>query len=228
MFSVVTPATADQKLISTVAAVKLELGITDSSQDALIRAKLEQITAQVVSFIRVPQAQDGSATLARETLEQKFRFGQRNQGCRTQLILARIPATSVDEVIEDGVTLDEGDYEVDGAAGLLTRLRGDCESTWGRVITVTYQAGWKMPSDGASATLPMDIQSAAVTLVKQAYLTKDRDFTIKSEWTTDVEKLEYASFVASSSMNRDGVSSPFPPDITNTLLRYQYRYVDGI
>ncbi len=231
MFTVVTPAAYSQRLITTLAAVKTELGITDTTQDAFLLERIKQISGQVVSFLRVPMASDGTATLASEELEETFRFGRRDQGCRANLILARKPVTDVSEVIEDGKTLTDDDYEVSGASGLLLRLRGDCESAWGRHVVVTYKAGWVMPSEASGVTLPADISAAGLTLAKQAYFTKDRDFTIKSEWILDVERRDFGNASSSSIANNlggAGADSPFPPDITNSLLRYRYYYIGAV
>jgi hypothetical protein len=231
MFKVIEAASEDQQLITTVAAVKTELDISDSSQDAFLLGRIKQISGQVVSFLRVPQASDGSATLASETLEQTFRFGRRDQGCRTKLILARRPVTSIETVEEDGRALTTDDYELDGAPGLLRRIRNDCESTWGRHIVVTFKAGWIMPSEASGVTLPMDIQGAVAAITRQAFLTKDRDYTIKSEWILDVERRDFGNAASSSTANDSngaGSDSPFPPDITNTLLRYRYRNIGAV
>lgn len=219
MFTVATPATI--KWLTTLATLKADLGITTGDEDVYLEEKISQVSAAVVSYLKVPKASDGTATLGAESLVETFRFEPASLGSanpRKHLILARRPVTQVASVTVGTVTLDPSQYELDGAAGLLLRLRSDRMSSWDGCskVVVANTAGWLLPDKGTDRTLPFDIESAVISMIRQARSAKDRDPMVKAEWTTDIERIEY--WVGST-----GVNGAFPPDVAGLLEPFRYR-----
>lgn len=217
MFTVQTPASPTD--LTLLATLKAEFGIASTSEDDYLNAAIKRASAAVCSYLRVPKAQDGTFTLGRETLVQTIRFnsnhrsGYRGPG---NLILARRPVVSITSVVEGDETLVATDYELDGAAGLLARLCDDRASHWSCEKTVvTNVAGWLLPDKGADRTLPYDIESAVVDLIKQARAGRTRDPLIKAVEVVDIDRKEY--WVGGIAQG-----GALPPDIASRLDPYRY------
>lgn len=228
MFTVATPA--DMTDLTTLATVKIDLNITGSAEDDYLGAVISQASAAVCSYLRVPKASDGSMTLASEILVQTFRFetsdsvrftGVGASNPRKHLILARKPVTSIASVVVGTTTFDESQYEIDGAAGLLARIRGDRFGSWHdcRKIVVTYTAGWMLP-DKDPRTLPYDIERAVIDLVKLARTSRNRDPLLKTLTINDISTKEFwvGGLGGTGATDNPGL----PPDIAATLDRYRY------
>lgn len=185
MLSVLTPA--DQTDLTTLAAVKSELQIADSKDNVWLSLQISVASQMVTDYLNVMGADDGTVTLGRETLQETFRvhhsryLARRLDSERTQyLMLSRRPVVSIDGLIQDGVALDPSEYEVDGS-GALKHLSSDRPTDWnGNKVVVTYTAGWLLPGQDGR-TLPRDIESATIGLVKAAWFARLRDPNIKSE-----------------------------------------------
>jgi hypothetical protein len=226
VFSVSTPAATTA--LTTLANVKAELSITGTDEDAYLTAKIARVSAQICTYLKVPTAGDGTRTLGRETLVETIRrdrplgydpgwtgtyldrFGPADSG-RTRLLLSRRPIVLVTSVVEDGTTLDASAYEVDGAAGILTRLSSDMLAAWAaRKVVVTYVAGWKLPGD-TGPTMPGDIEDAAIRLIKTGRFARERDPGIKSETIPGPITTVYQD-----------ATSELPEDVTALLDPYRY------
>ncbi len=216
MFSIVTAA-ANRKL-TTLENLKTDLGITGSTEDAKLERLIDRVSSMVARYVGVPTASDGSATLALETLAETFWKSPWLGGCRKTLILARRPVVEVVSVAVGDTVVDPSGYEIDGAAGILRRIG----SSWGspfssqdcRSTVVTYKAGWTVPGV-AYFTLPPDIEGAVVGLIRSARFSADRDPAVKSEWTTDIERIDYW-------VGQIGQNGAFPPDIAAVLDPFCY------
>src|SRR6266403_6400298 len=126
IFTVATPA--ETKALTTLPTVKTDLKITTATEDDYLTEKINQWSAIVCAYLRVPRAADGSVTLASEALVQTFRFegsggvgyfpftGVWASNPRRHLILARKPVTAISSVVVGSTTLDPSEYEVDGAS----------------------------------------------------------------------------------------------------------------
>lgn len=226
MFTVAAPATI--KALTLLATVKADLNISGSSEDLYLGEKINQASAAVCSYLRVPQASDGSMTLAREDLVQTFRFegsggvgyfpytGVWASNPRAHLILARKPVSAVASVVVGTATLDPAEYEVDGASGLLRRLRSDRPSNWGgcNKVVVSFTAGWLLPDQG-SRNLPYDIEKAVIDLVKMARAARLRDPLLKEVEVVDISRKVYW-------VGGTPGSSTLPPEIAATLDPWRY------
>ncbi|WP_027578475.1 hypothetical protein [Bradyrhizobium sp. Ai1a-2] len=216
MFSVVTAAT-DRKL-TTRDNVKTELGITGSAEDAKIDRLINRLSAMVCDYIDVPMASDGSKTLGLETLDEYFDHSPWYRRRRRQIVMARRPVTEIVSVTIGSVTVDPSDYDFDGARGEMRRTGVLPPPSLGYApgvrTVVRYKAGWTLPAT-ANFTLPLPIEGAVIGLLRAARFAADRDPMVKSEWTTDIEKIDYW-------VGQIGENGAFPPDIASMLEIYCY------
>lgn len=157
-------------------------------------------------------------------------------------VLLSAPAT----VAAVGVTLTTGVYIVETVAGVDTvlvpgtdyqidagsLLPGDegqaClyrlndlghPRTWPATkITVTYQAGYALPSDDPNcqvSNLPPDLQAVCIRLVVSRFKNKDRDPMVRAEDQPGLGRTEYWVGAA------PGQVGPYPNDIMASLDRYR-------
>lgn len=195
MLQIVTPA--DSHDLTVLATVKAELGISGSSEDALLSGYICQASDMISGWC-------GVETFAQETLRQTFRDVKR-QKC---LILDRGINVSVTTVVEDGTTLAGTDYEVDGS--MLYRLADDLREDWSAdKVVVTYQAGFVPLTN-----LPFAIERAVLDTVVNLYRGRGRDVAVRSEQTEGVGETQYF----------DGRRADVPPvtaDRLTALSRYR-------
>lgn len=148
----VTTAANDLALL-TDAELRQATGI-ESGQDAEHAALGRAVSAAITSRCNVRSAGATAATLRLETLTQTFRLDCPEE----KLILWRRPAISITSVVEDDVTVDAADYEIEDSI-FLRRLCSDYPSWWSASkIVVVYTAGWE--------TVPANLRSAAMKLAK--------------------------------------------------------------
>lgn len=152
--------------LTTLATVKTELGITDTTLDAWLSAQITQASQAAATYC--------NRVFAKETLLDYFRLD-----CGAEkLLLSRQPVASITSVVEDGATLTAADYEFEAATGFLWRLDGSDNRSWWAAakIVATHISGYEL-----LATLPTDIEKACIVMVKQAYFAKTRDPMVKGE-----------------------------------------------
>jgi hypothetical protein len=199
ILNVVTPA-ANANLTS-LAAAKLRLGVTDNASDAAISALIAGASGLV-------SAECGGRVFGVETVSETFRWSWRagntplsQSGPRASsgviegppIILARYPIASVVSVTEADVTLDPAtDYEADTGAAMLYRLRGDMRSWWSMPkVIVVYSAGYVLPDDTGTRNLPAAVEDAALSLVAAGYESAGRDNAISYELVEGVGRNQY-------------------------------------
>ena len=171
--------------LTALATAKAEIGVTTTVDDAYIGKLIDRASAAIASFI-------GSA-LGTQSLSETFRFGWSpgigpasatvapyGTPLNTQykpLVMALPNITAIATIVENGTTLTAGtDFEYDGPAGLIYRLRNSVRSWWNLpTVVVTYTAGWVLPNDGGTQTMPCDIEDCCLALVKSAYFSRARD-----------------------------------------------------
>lgn len=202
MLTVTTPAASTA--LTTLAAVKLDLEISDGSEDAYLMAVIDRASQAICTFLNVRDADDGSATLGRETLVETLRPPVNSE----KIILSRYPVVSITSVVIDTTTtLDADEYEIDGRTGFLIRLDGnDNQVCWEQCskIAITYVAGWLLPND-AGRNLPADIEDAAISMIKAARVARNRDPLAKRIEIPDVRTIDY--WVGAVPGNTGGMSS---------------------
>jgi hypothetical protein len=156
--------------------------------------------------------------LAVETLAETFTRSPWLRGRRNKIVLARRPVIEIVAINVGDVVIDPDDYLLDGASGTLERTgAGACElnlaSTRSNTV-VTYRAGWTLPPE-TNFTLPLDIEGALIGMIRSARFAADRDPAVKSEWTTDIERIDYW-------VGQIGENGAFPPDIASSLDPFCY------
>lgn len=163
--------------LTTLVAVKLEAGISDTSSDALLEALISSTSAAI------------RAHLKREVLRATHTSEVYSVNNHQLLYLKEYPVQSVTSITLLGVTLvlntDYFSSAEDLAAGRLYRpigwtgnyfVRGTFPDVYAgsRDIVTTYVSGWYLPADllyvaGAANSLPMALQYACTRAVLVRY-----------------------------------------------------------
>lgn len=162
MLTVTTPAETYD--LTTVEAVKVALGIEGSADDAQLEALVTAASAVLAKACR--------RVFALETVVETFRLVEHP---REELVLSRYPVAVLTSVVENDVTLDAADAEVNPDTGVLVRLYSDAPRWWpcGKVV-VTYQAGF------AADDMPEGLKQAVVELVQLWKSSADHDPLVRS------------------------------------------------
>lgn len=177
----VTTAATDSNLL-TLEELRAATGVTDGSQNAALTTLGARVASTLVNVCRVAAGGVTPPTLRLETLTEVFRSFE-----AAELSLSRKPVVSIASIVEDDVTLDADDWELDQAPGLVKRLTNDCERRWcARKITVVYDAGW--------AVVPDDLKLAAIKTANLLWSEsgpEPRDPNLKRIETIGVDTVEY-------------------------------------
>lgn len=176
MLTVITPAGSTALTTAARATAMLELGIGDA---AALAIAIPQASQMVTDHCRRP--------FARETVREVLR----HEG-RAGVLLARSPVTAFVSVAEGDTVLTGADYEYDGATGLLHRLVGVHASCWyASPLTIEYTAGFTLPADTGSWTLPPAVERAAVLIIGAILAGRERDPMLRSEEIVGVRTVSY-------------------------------------
>lgn len=202
---VTTPALTTA--LTTLATVKSELLITETTEDEYLQRQIDSASALICAYLCVPLADDGTVTLGREVLlETATAF---NGEFRT----ARNPIFAVASVTDDGGTLiDPTDYTFGYA-----RIKSADESWTNSSFEVAYTAGWLLPND-TGRNLPVEIEDACIAMVKAARFARSRDTSLRSE--NILEGLySYTLF------DPEKMSFAIAPDVAAKIDRYRNVFV---
>lgn len=178
MIEVLEPAT-DRRL-TTLAAVKEELRIADSSNDILIQNLIDQASAYVEHYCN------------RTFALQKYKETVAAHG-GLYLALSMRPVIDVESVKENGQLITDYVLETPDS-GLLYRKAGwgwnpmlNWVITWQplpnadiQTYEVVYTAGYILPN-GTGRTLPYDIERACIEIIKGWYVDIEAGRRIQSE-----------------------------------------------
>lgn len=207
MRSVVTVTTAPSVTrLATLERVKLELGITDSANDALLGAKIDEATSDIEAHL--------GRTLNRATLTETFWHDK--YACVSSLVLSRAPVASITSVTVDDVAVDSGEYRLDGDGGIVFRLDDTgYPDVWefSKSVVVVYAAGYLLPGE-ASRDLPAAIEAATVELVQSYWLSRGRDPTIRQE---DVPGLGSVTYWVGAV----GEAGELPPSVMSKIMPFR-------
>ncbi len=168
-------AAAELTAITTLQAVKDELGIADSSQDERLQRMIRGATDKARAEL--------NRVLPRETVSEAFRAGPEYGGDAppAALSLSRWPvdASADFTVTVDGTELASSDYELDVQSGLLWRLSCGLRCGWRFAsAVVAYTGGYAMPGSSI-VTLPADIEDGALALIRSRYAAMGRDPSLR-------------------------------------------------
>lgn len=201
--------------LTTLAGVKLDLGITDGASDQRIEKWIAQASGIAVRYCDRPLALEGVTETFRRTGHQREYLWRDSlsshaagrSGETNGLRLTRYPIVSVAGVMVDGNVIDPSLYEFDETE--LYRLTADGHpDAWhfGKSIVVAYRAGYAIPIVAAYA----DLERAVMSMVRdfRAATFRDDPF-LKSRETVGVSRLEWWIPTASTMV--------LPPEISGLL-----------
>jgi hypothetical protein len=192
--------------LTTLDVIKDELGITDNASNAKLQRYLTSASSAIAQFC--------NRVFPAETLQEQFwatrdRWPRLIRGGIPNIQLSRWPVVSVTSVTENGVAMVEAtDFKTDKVNGQLIRIDADgFPRPWPAFpIVVVYVGGY--------STIPADVVDAAIRMVRQRWLSKDRDPLVKQRSIPGV--LEEAFWVATG--NEAG---NLPPDVADILTNYR-------
>lgn len=191
-------AAATTRDFTTLATAKLEMGITDTSSDALLQRWISASSANVEAYLH--------RQLAAETVREEFRQRVGEAKVLGSVLLDRRPVTSITSVTVDGSLLDPAEYQVN-TASMLFRLTADERADWDfRKLVVVYTAGYSL-----IGVLPRPIEQATLLWIKHRWASKDRDPSLKSIVIPRVQEETY--WVGGGSSKTPGV----PDEIAGML-----------
>lgn len=210
--TVVTAATAASASagaydLTTLATLKADLGITDSTNDTVLQRYLTAASEAIKNYCnRVFQVE----TVTDEFWAQRDPYPSTFASGLAPLQLSRFPikAAGVSSVVENGTTLvDATDFRVDYTLGHLTRIDGSAyPMRWPAYpISVTYQAGY--------VTIPAALVEAVIRLVRASWYARLRDPMLRQENIPGVREAQY--WISSPA---DGGN--LPPDVVGLIEPY--------
>ena len=166
MLTVVTPANSTR--LTTLERARALLSFPPG-QDALALRSIDVASAIVADWCRRP--------FARETVRETLPICPGDS-----ILLARSPVTSFMSVVQGETTLDPAEYAYDAELGRLYRqdAAGYLFRWWGP-LAITYVAGYTLPADSGTWTLPLPVERAAILLAGAALSTTERDPLVRTE-----------------------------------------------
>lgn len=154
MLTVITPATNTR--LTTVAAVRDQFSIsTTDLDDAKVETLIDRASAMAVAFCGRP--------FAKETVRQLAFL----QAPAQTIVLERSPVDAASlTVTESGTALvKDTDFYLVADRPILFRMDSGRPSLWSRAtIQIDYDAGYVLPDDVGTRTLPADVETAVLYL----------------------------------------------------------------
>ncbi len=169
MLSVVTPATSTR--LTTVSRAVEVLGYGEGDDAAVLQRCIETASQAIVDHCRRP--------FALATYRERICGPETGPG----YLLGRSPVVEILSVTADGTVLRTDDYELDTETNRLWRVDGYGSRRWwwGAPLIVEYDAGYTLPTDTGSWTLPEPVERSCI-LLAAAYLSqRNRDPLTRSE-----------------------------------------------
>lgn len=209
--------------LTTLAAVKTELSISDSGSDDILTELINRASGLIEAHC------DRHFEYSAAVAEAAAGFGL------TMLQVARTPLLSLTSITYDTATVDSDSYSIHSAgagtiyreggwvwtAGSLANIARDpLPGTEQKLYTVTYAGGYvtqpQVDDDGTlTRTLPYDLEQACILAVVQSYRQLGRDRAIKSESLLKYS-VSYGSPPPSSIVGGSGL----PPEVEAMLNPY--------
>jgi Phage gp6-like head-tail connector protein len=191
--------------LTTLATVKLHLGITSNTDDALINTFIDSASSRASSYCNRQFAQ----SRIKETLQ--------NSGTKN-LRLSKIPVPEIHTVEYDNIVVDPTSYYFENAnTGLITNYFLWNNTYEKFLYEVEYTFGYVLPSYTTGVrNLPHDIELAVIDLVKTNYLNRKADTTIIDEAVAQVYSVK---------RNPNGILNPatgMTPFAQAILQNYRY------
>lgn len=192
--SVIEPA--QNARLTTVAAVRALGGSNLPTDDAVIEGLIDQASAAIVSQC--------GRSFARERISETFRGAQ-----SSVLMLSRWPVAEIVAVNAAAGPIAPDGYELDLPGGLLFRIIGGRAVVWpSSLVTVEYVAGYVLPG-ATGATLPEDVERAAVLMVRNAWIARGQDPFLRGEDVAGIGSRTY------------GIPTAFPAEVSDLLAPWR-------
>lgn len=189
---------ASSRNLTTLAAVKIELGQTGTDQDAWLTQQIEQASAIIAKYCR--------REFVVETLIDHFRI--HDVRCDDALSLSKVPVSSITEIAVGQETLTDDQFEFNSKEGFVWRLMGTTRSSWScGTSSVTFVAG-------LTENMRKDLERACIMLVGQNWYSRGRDPKVKSEDIPGIARFDY--WVGSV-----GENGAIPPDVQGIIRPYR-------
>lgn len=177
---IVTAPTATN--LCTLADFKTMMQITDTDNDAFITDLIKKASGYIETYCN------------RKFAQQRVKERVKAESDFTVLKLAYAPVTTIHEVKFKGTTVSASLYTtyrksigfVDSADGYPWEYTGRDFS-----YVVEYTFGYKLPGEN-DRNLPQEIEQACMSMVKAAYLSRDRHPGVKIEDVPQVYKIAFA------------------------------------
>lgn len=203
MISAITAVTeAGSQALVSLDDLKVQLGISDSDDDARLNAFILQASAAIAKYC--------GRVFAKATVTETFFL---DDEC-SRLMLARYPLISVTSVTEDDTALSPLDSTTllqHKDSGILHRLESGLPAPWAASkIVVVYEAGYDIEANGA----PGDLVQACVGQIGNIRSTVTRDPLAKAIDIPGVRRTEY--WVGST-----GSTSGLHPSVEAMLDNYR-------
>jgi hypothetical protein len=186
--TIVTPATSTD--LTTLDTVKTELGLTDSTYNALLTRFIKVASSAIETFC----GRDFAYQVITETIP---------MGGEQRILLSRFPVVSLTSVTYEGVTVDSAKYVLSSPeAGFLDNISGRWNNTNGEYdYVISYSYGYNLPGS-LTRNLPYDIEQAAIELVKHYYHTYDNDGNVAKETVPQVYETTYNNGIVGAKGNK--------------------------
>jgi hypothetical protein len=209
-------ASGDPRRLTTAANVRATIG-SPAGDDTLLTTLIDRVSAQFATFCGL--ATDAGtdfptfgAETCRATWFVEHLLRDPYLGRHSPLFLPWRKPITVSGVNEGGVDLTAGEDFVVESGGLLYRLSGgEARIRWpGAKVVVTYQAGYSLP-----ASVPPDLEAAAIEQVKYLYKARKRDGSVLSETVPEVYQATFAAaggnFIGASGLltSVEGALAPY-------------------
>lgn len=153
------------------------LAADDTSKDTALEALDQRIAAAIMSECNIAIGSGAEPTLWKETLTETFYSVHLDR-----LVLARRHNVVITSLTDSDTALLDSDYIVDPEAGIITRMRSSCPSSWRAAkIVAVYTAGFE--------AIPADLKFAAMDFFRSEWLARSRDPLVKRV-QTDVFEVE--------------------------------------
>ncbi|MBN9471889.1 MAG: phage head-tail connector protein [Bosea sp.] len=180
MIEIITPAESTR--LTTLDAVKADLGITGSASDDALGTLIDQFSETIAAWC--------GRTFGLATVRESRDITRLCD--RRVILLERWPVASVDSVSVTGIALAPADYVLDPAKGEL-RYRASDGRLWLWPVgdsVITYRTGYALPGE-TDRTLPHDIERACILMVRSAWHGIGRNPALRSEETAGVATFTY-------------------------------------
>ena len=212
----VTTAAATTAL-TTLETVKSDLAITTTDEDSYIERAILRVTELICNHLGVAAADNGTSTIGRETLSERFDLVNSRDNLILSRYLPRNWVITIGSVTEnDDAALATTEYRL-SSGGLLQRMSDDVQTSWptGKIV-IAYTAGWLLPND-SGRDMPQIIEDATIAMVKMARLDKTRDPTLRGENILE-------GLYAYTRFNPSDIPGGMPPDVAVMLEPYVNHY----